>query len=864
MPRARRWWTERQDGICQYEPATRQMASTRRDFLQQTAAAATAATLGPITSTVEALSSVDRAPAAGVPDSSRIRAVPVPATRVRVLGGPLKRAQDLTAKYLLELEPDRMLAYYRVRAGLPQKAEPYSGWDGGGRNLTGHIAGHYLSAVSLMYLATGDARFRQRADYVVRELATVQDKHGDGYLSALEGGREAFAALSKGAIRSSAFDLNGLWSPWYTLHKTFAGLRDAHRHVGNETALRVETKFATWAEGVLAPLDDEQIAAMLNTEHGGMNEVLADLYADTGDRRWLDLSYRFEHRELTDALKRHQDNLNGKHGNCQIPKLIGSAARYAYVGDAGDLMAASFFWDRVTQHHSYATGGHGLAEYFGPPDQLGARVDGRACESCNTYNMLKLTRRLFSFRPDAFYADFQERAIFNHALASIDPESGRTSYMVPVGRGVQQEYQDMLRSFTCCVGTGMENHGLYGNGLYYESADTLWVNLFVPSTAQFTLGSVRLEMDTRFPEGDNATIRLTLPTPKALTLAVRRPGWAGDDFGIRVNGQAVDQPRLAALRAGPAGGRDVPIDRPTIQPSTYVDLRRTWKSGDTVEITFRKSLRLEPTPDRKTVTAIMWGPLALAGDHGPRVEGREETSDGAATVPPPPPPVPVLVAAGRPLDEWLKPAGSREGDFRATAVAHIPGAPGTATDVTLTPFYRTHGRRYSIYVDLITPPELAASDAEIATERERVRRLETATLGFVQPGNAERDRQFNYQSDPANRPIQEAAGRASRAGTGWFSFDMPVDGSGEVAVVVTYLNDLGLPPASGNFEVLVDGTSIGRFEPNASAVGFYDARYAVPTGLARGKAKVTVRFQASQGGRIAPVFAVRTIRPTGA
>jgi hypothetical protein len=308
---------------------------------------------------------------------------------------------------------------------------------------------------------------------------------------------------------------------------------------------------------------------MLNTEHGGMNEVLADLYADTGDRRWLDLSYRFEHHELTDALKRHQDNLNGKHGNCQIPKLIGSAARYAYVGDAGDLMAASFFWDRVTQHHSYATGGHGLAEYFGPPDVLGARVDGRACESCNTYNMLKLTRRLFSFRPDAFYADFQERAIFNHALASIDPESGRTSYMVPVGRGVQQEYQDMLRSFTCCVGTGMENHGLYGDGLYHESADTLWVNLFVPSSAQFTLGAVRLEMDTSFPEGDSATIRLALPTPKSFTLAVRRPSWAGDDFGIRVNGQSIDQPRIAALRAGPAGGRDVPIDRPAIQPSTY-------------------------------------------------------------------------------------------------------------------------------------------------------------------------------------------------------------------------------------------------------------------------------------------------------
>jgi hypothetical protein len=435
--------------------------------------------------------------------------------------------------------------------------------------------------------------------------------------------------------------------------------------------------------------------------------------------------------------------------------------------------------------------------------------------------------------------------------------------MVPVGHGVQQEYQDMLRSFTCCVGTGMENHGLYGDGLYYESADTLWVNLFVPSTAQFTLGGVRLAMDTKFPEGDSATVRLTLPSAKAFTLAIRRPSWAGDDFGIRVNGTSVDQPPVATLRAGPAGGRDVPIDRPVIQPSSYVALRRPWKSGDTVEITFRKPLRLEPTPANKSVTAIMWGPLALAGDHGPRAEGRARTADGAATVPPPPPPVPALVAAGRPVAEWLVPAESREGDFHTTAITRVPGEPGTPTEVALTPFYRTHGRRYSIYFDVITPSELEAREVQIATEKERVRRIEAATLGFVQPGNADQERARNYQSDPADRQVQRAGGRSSRAGTGWFSFDLPVDGSGEIAVIATYFNDLGLPPAAGNFDVVVDGTSIAHFAPNASAVGFYDTRYPVPAELVRGKSKVTVRFQAAPSGRMAPVFGIRTIRATG-
>ena len=513
----------------------------RREFLQSSAAAAAALTLGPLTheSRAETIApNTSGGPGAREIEERLLRARPVPLTDVRVTGGPAKLAQEADAKYLLSLDPDRMMAFYRVRAGLPQKAEPYAGWDGGGRNLTGHIAGHHLSAVSLMYAATGDDRFKQRAQYIVRELKEVQDKNGDGYLSALEHGRESFAQVSKGEIRPGAFDLNGLWSPWYTLHKTYAGLRDAYRYTGDKTALGVETKFAAWAEGVLAPLSDAQVQKMLLTEHGGMNEVLADLYVDTGDKRWLDLSYRFEHRAFTDALKRGQDNLAGKHVNCQIPKVIGSAARYGYTGDTGDILAASTFFDRAVEHHTYATGGQGSAEYFGPADVLGSRVDGRTCESCNCYNMLKLSRRLFSFRPDPFYADFQERVLFNHVLASMDPANARMSYMVPVGRGVQQEYQNMQQSFTCCVGTGMENHALHGYGVYYESDDTLWVSLFIPSTAKFKLAGAQIAQETTFPDGDSATLKLTLPKAAKFTLAVRRPTWAGDGFVVKVNGDA--------------------------------------------------------------------------------------------------------------------------------------------------------------------------------------------------------------------------------------------------------------------------------------------------------------------------------------
>ena len=412
-------------------------------------------------------------------------AAPLPLPAVRLTGGPLKRAQDLDAAYLLSLDPDRMLAFYRKHAGLPQKAEGLTGWDADGRQLTGHIAGHHLSAVSLMWAATGDPRFKQRADYIVSEIRTVQDAHGDGFAGALPGVKEAFADVSKGTIRAANFDLNGLWSPWYTLHKTFAGLRDAYRHTGNQTALDIEVKFAEWAATYLDPMDDATVQRMLATEFGGMNEMMADLYADTGNRRWLALSYKFEHKAVLDPLKRGDDPLSSLHGNTQVPKLVGSAARYGYAGDKADLTAATVFWDRVVNHHTFSTGGHGKDEYFREPDRLGNITEGRTAETCNVYNMLKLTRKLFALQPDIRYAEFHERALFNHILGSMDAEDGATCYMVPVGSGVRREYADMHRSFTCCVGTGMESHALHGYGIYYESGDKLYVNLYAPSTVEW-------------------------------------------------------------------------------------------------------------------------------------------------------------------------------------------------------------------------------------------------------------------------------------------------------------------------------------------------------------------------------------------
>ena len=743
---------------------------------------------------------------------------PLPLSAVRLTGGPLKHAQDLDQQDLLKLEPDRMLCYFRVHAGLQPKAKGYGGWDADGRNLTGHILGHYLSAVSLMWAATGDARFKDRAGYIVQELAEVQKANGDGYLGALEGGRERFAEVAKGDIRSGGFDLNGLWSPWYVLHKGFAGLRDAYRFTGNKAALELEIQFAAWAESVLVNLSKEQTQRMLNTEFGGMNEVLVQLYEDTGDTRWLNLSRRFEHEAVLEPLKRHQDRLGGLHGNTQVPKLLGSVERFAYTGDPGDGFAAGFFWDRVVQHHTYATGGHGKDEYFGEPDHLSDRVDGRTAETCDIYNMLKLTRRLFTLRPDAWYAEFLERALFNHILASIDPGDGRFCYMVPVGRGVQHEYQDKFGSFTCCVGSGMESHALHGDGIFFESADRLWINLFVPCTAEWTSAGATLEMQTGFPEGDSATFKISLPSPKALTLSLRRPGWADSGFSVRVNGEEV---------------KNLP------RPLSYVDLRRTWKSGDLVEVSLRKALRLEGLPDNPRRAAILWGPIGLAGDLGPE-EGFEAWKPGA---------VPVLVAAGRPVSDWLQPVEAKPGWFRSVGV-------GRDKDIELAPFYRLHRRTYAVYWDLFTPAEWETKAAEYAAEQKRQAKLAQATVVFAQPGEMQPERDFNMQGEATS--ADRVMGRPCRRGSKWFSFDLPVDSERAMGLVVTYYNDEW---RKRSVDILVNGARIAQQEIAERGVPrFFDVEYPIPTESVKGKKKVTVRFEATNGREIPGVFGLRMIR----
>ncbi|MES2920798.1 MAG: beta-L-arabinofuranosidase domain-containing protein [Verrucomicrobiota bacterium] len=770
-----------------------------------------------------------RPPSKAVSPVVPIVARPVPISAVRLTGGPLKHAQDLNADYLLKLEPDRMLYHLRERAGLkPKASEGYGGWDGGGRQLTGHIAGHYLSAVSYMFAATGDVRFKERADYIVAELKEIQDKQGDGYIGGLMAevrkdgqkvlveGKQRFEDLGKGVIESGGFDLNGMWSPWYVQHKIYAGLRDAYRLTANRTALEVEVKFAEWAERILSKLDAAQIQKMLATEFGAMNEIMADLYADTGDVRWRKAFDLFEHHAIVDPLACQEDKLAGTHGNTQVPKLFGELIYHIYTGAAANGTAAKFFWDRVAHHHSFATGGHGKDEYFGEPDKLNDRVDGRTAETCNVYNMLKMARTLFSLEPDIKYAEFQERALFNHILASIDDKDGRVCYMVPVGRGVTHEYQDKFRDFTCCVGSGMESHALHGAGIYHESGDKLWVNFYTPSTVEWAAKDVRLEVSTDFPEGESVKLKIAVPSPTKLTLALRRPSWAGEGFTAKVNGEVLTD---------------------VCSPGHYLELTREWKDGDTIELILPKILRAEPVPDNPRRVALLWGPLVLAGDLGP-----EEARDSHSAVP-------VFVTHDENVANWLKPVDGKPGAFRTNGV-------GRDRDVDFVPFYRLHRHTYAVYWDLFTPTEWDKRAAEIATEHERQEKLKAATVAYAQPGEMQSERDFNQQGE--NSEPDRIMGRPARRGRTWFSFDLPVDPAHPAALVVTYYNDEW---RKRTFDILVDGKRVCSQTVKKGAIPkFFDTESAIPAELIRDKRKVTVRFQATEGNEIAAVFGIRTIR----
>ncbi|HET6976446.1 MAG TPA: beta-L-arabinofuranosidase domain-containing protein [Pyrinomonadaceae bacterium] len=753
---------------------------------------------------------------AQVPDRIHREAEEFRLEDVRLLDGPFKHAMMKDAEYLLRLDPDRLLSGFRKEAGLKPKAETYGGWES--MTIAGHSLGHYLSACALMFAATGDARFRERANYIVAELDECQRANGNGYVAAIPNGKKIFQEVSAGDIRVKPFDLNGGWVPWYTLHKLFAGLLDAHRYLQSTKALAIAVKLADFADATVAKLTEEQFQRMLGCEHGGMNEVLAELYARTGTEKYLQLSKRFHHKAVLEPLARQEDRLPGLHANTQIPKLIGLARRYELTLDANDKTAAEFFWQRVVHHHSYVNGGNSDNERFGPPDKLSNRLSQNTSETCNTYNMLKLTRHLFEWQASADYADYYERALYNHILASQDPNDGMVCYYVPMNVGSKKVYSKPFDDFWCCVGTGMENHAKYGEAIYFHNQDTVWVNLFIPSELNWRDKGFSLKQETRYPESEKTNFTITTKRPVNLALRLRYPGWASQGAGITINGR----PQTV-----------------TAKPGSFIEIKRTWKTGDRIELTIPMTLRLETMPDNPHRVAILYGPTVLAGDLGAEGETPKVSLD------------PALMTGDKQPSDWLKPVAEQSLTFRTASI-------GRPADVTLYPFYRMHHKRYAVYWDLLTEQQWIEREANYRTELERVRKLEALTIDFVQPGEAQMERDHNLQGDRMD--AGENSGRQWRhaRAEGWLSFDLKVSASTPVLLVCSYWGSETGPRA---FDILVDGTKIATQSLQNDKPGeFFDATYAIPENITRGKNKITIRFQGQPGNMAGGFYGVRVIR----
>jgi uncharacterized protein len=763
-----------------------------------------------------------------IPPADALAAVPFAPADVRLLDGPFRHAMEINAEYLLSLEPDRLLSGFREEAGLKPKAAKYGGWESQG--IAGHTLGHYLSACSRMYQDTGNRDFRDRVNYLVDQLAECQRANTNGYLAAIPDGKRIFAGIARGEIRAEDFNLNGGWVPWYTLHKELAGLIDACRFCESTQALRVATRLADWAVATTQDLTPAQWQSMLVCEHGGMNESLADLYALTGNTNYLALAGKFYHRAVLDPLAQGDDRLDGLHSNMQIPKTLGAARLYELTGAERYRNIADFFWKRVALHRSCVVGGHGDHEHFFPVRDFERHLTAATCETCCTYNLLKLSQHRFSWSPDARTMDFYERALYNDILASQDPETGMFLYFLSLKPGGFNTYSTPHDSFWCCVGTGMENHSRYNDAIYFHNAQALYVNLFIPSELTWREKHLVLRQETRFPEDDSTRLMLRCDQPVTFALTIRWPGWARSSPTVRVNGQ----PR-------PIRG----------QPGSFFTLDREWRDGDQVEIRLPMDLHTELLPGTTNLIAVLYGPVVLAGDLGtngmpPSVSARDQTRFLYW----PTPPAPAFVADRDSLLQHIQPT-----DQPLVFRTHDVGRPN---DLTLVPLFKIRAQRYAVYWNLFTDAEWKVYEAARAAGIQRQKDLEKRTVDHLQPGDRQSERDHHVQgrqSDPV-----EALGRPLRHAYdgGWFAYEVAIPTNAPADLLVTYW---GGETGNRAFDILVSDRKIATQNLHQDDPGrFWDKSYPLPEEVTRGRTSVTIKFQAHPGNYAGGVFDLRVVK----
>ncbi|MDL2221991.1 glycoside hydrolase family 127 protein [Parabacteroides sp. OttesenSCG-928-N08] len=658
-----------------------------------------------------------------------------PLSDVRLLESPFLHAQELDKNYLLTMEADRLLAPFLREAGLTPKAESYTNWENSG--LDGHIGGHYLSALSHMFAATGDPQIGERLHYMISELARCQQANGNGYIGGVPGGNAIWQEIAEGDIRAGGFDLNGKWVPLYNIHKTYAGLRDAWLLTGNQTARDLLIGMADWAEQLVSQLSEEQMQDMLRSEHGGLNETFADVAHITGDDRYLQLAHQFSHRVILDELLRREDKLTGRHANTQIPKVLGFKRIADVEGKSDWSDAAAFFWETVVAQRSVSIGGNSVSEHFNPTDDFSRMMKSiEGPETCNTYNMLRLSKMLFHTSLDKKYVDYYERALYNHILSTQHPHTGGFVYFTQMRPGHYRVYSQPHTSMWCCVGSGIENHARYGEMIYSHTDEELLVNLFIPSRLHWRERGVVIEQTNRFPDEPSTTLTLSLEQPQRFTLNVRCPDWVESErVTVKING--APQP--------------VEIDK-----NGYLAIQREWRSSDRVVVEMPITLRAEQLPDKSNYWSFLYGPIVLAakiGDEEMSGLFADDSRGGhiAHGKQLPMKDMPIVVAEPDELLSHIAPVKEKPLTFRITGLYPEKYADG----LELIPFFRLHESRYVIYWTQANEQEVKQLQQRIEKEEAARLALDALTVDRVTCGQQQPESDHFIQADRSNTGFTE-------------------------------------------------------------------------------------------------------------
>jgi DUF1680 family protein len=791
---------------------------------------------------VAALLALGAALAAAAPQAAEL----FPLRDVRLGAGPFLAAQETDLHYILAMDADRLAAPFLREAGLPIRKPTYGNWESSG--LDGHMGGHYLSALALMVASTGDPEAKRRLDYFVAELKRAQQANGDGYLGGIPGGRAAWRDVAAGKLHADNFSVNGKWVPWYNLHKVYAGLRDAWRYTGNEDARVMLVALSDWALRLTSKLSDEQMQSMLRSEHGGMNEVLADVAQMTGDERYMTLALRFSHQAVLQPLAQGRDQLTGLHANTQIPKVIGFK-RIADLTGRRDLdRAAAFFWQTVVEHRSVATGGNSVKEHFHDDQDFSPMVDEvEGPETCNTYNMLKLTELLYASAEagKGAYADYYERALYNHILGSQRPETGGFVYFTPMRPNHYRVYSQVDQAMWCCVGSGIESHAKYGEFIYAHEgsgeAAELFVNLFIPSTLDWRAQGVKLTQANRFPDQDSTRLTVDEVGVNArFTLKIRYPAWvAPGQLRVRVNGKPV------ATDA---------------RPGSYVAIARAWRKGDRIDVVLPMTTRLEQMPDKSNWYAVLHGPIVLAAKTDPFPLERlnflaDDSRMGhvASSQVCPLESAPTFVADGPDFLKRLKAVPGKPLTFRAPGL--VQGG-GVGPNTEFIPFFRLHDARYTVYLPHSTPGDYARMKTDAAAAESQRLALDALTIDQVAPGEQQPESDHGFKGEGADAGIN--AGRHWRHASGWFSYRLKDVKHEARTLRLTFAR----ADAGRRFDVFVDGKPVAEIALAADeATEFYTRDIALPAALVQGAdGGLEVKFVARPGSLAGGLYGLRLLR----